>query len=71
MANNRLWLVHKSTGERVMLGKRMVQGWYVREGVDMTKQLDNFFAKTEQEYAAQDDFELEFEDDSLRSRSDA
>ncbi len=28
MANNRLFLVHESSGNAVMLGKRMGYGWY-------------------------------------------
>ncbi len=70
MANNRLWLVHKPSGHRIMLAKRMFHGWYVRYGVDMTKELDNFFERTEKDstYSDQDDFTLDFEDDDLRNR---
>ena len=62
MANNRLYLIHKPSGERVLLGKRMAWGWY--DHGNLSERIEKFFneaigdCKTS---AEQDDFELELE----------
>lgn len=63
MANNRLWLVHRPTGEAVCLGKRMGVGWYTS---DVGKSVADFFSRTEDagDPADQDDFILAIEDGS-------
>ncbi|MGR9384930.1 hypothetical protein [Rhizobium leguminosarum] len=63
MANNRLILVHRPTGLRIHLGKRMAQGWY---GAPEKAAFDAWFAKVEEagDYEGQDDFVLFIEDAS-------
>lgn len=76
MANNRLFLVHRPTGESVYLGKRMGYGWYGAYS-DLGSRLNEFFSRcAEKGYAAalqkpwlgaaddQDDFVLAIEDAS-------
>ena len=62
MANNRLYLKHKSTGKSVYLGKRMGWGWY---GVpeDVKQRIEDLFKIVEDESAFedQDEFYVELE----------
>ncbi len=61
MANNRMYLVFRPTGEKVFLGKRLAHGWY---GVpeDLAHRLEEMFERVQMEDAeSQDDFVLEFE----------
>ena len=60
MANNRLWLVHRPSGRRVFLGKRMAWGWYGAPE-DTGARLNAMFEAIE---CDQDDFELVMEDAS-------
>lgn len=65
MANNRLWLVHRPTGESVFLGKRMGVGWYGAHN-DLGSRINEFFSTCEDKGDAnnQDDFVLAIEDAS-------
>lgn len=64
MANNRVWLVHRPTGEAICLGKRMAYGWYNQTEMLGTK-LAGFFARCEESQSRdQDDFVLAMEDAS-------
>lgn len=42
MANNRLYLYHPASGERVFLAKRMGEGWHTI-GEELNANLDRFF----------------------------
>jgi hypothetical protein len=56
MANNRMYLVFKPTGDKVYLGKRMGYGWY-NVPDDIQQQLTNLFEVAENSYSgSQDDF---------------
>jgi hypothetical protein len=58
MANNRMWLVHKPTGRKVLLGKRLAGNWYRSlNDADMGKCLDGIL-----EQAFDDEFCLAMED---------
>lgn len=63
MANNRLWLLHRPSGERIFLGKRMALGWYGAPD-DLGAQITELYEKIEREYGVeeQDDFVLAMED---------
>ncbi len=66
MANNRMWLVHRPTGESICLGKRMAWGWYDRSE-DMSQRLNEFYQRCvdgDDSMAGQDDFVLAMEDAS-------
>lgn len=41
MANNRMWLVHKPTGRRVLLGKRLDGDWYIGN-LDLSEEMEKF-----------------------------
>ena len=56
MADNRLFLVHRPTNRAVMLGKRMLEGWYNHP---TQKDLEEFFSVTK--IYDQDDFILVIE----------
>ena len=43
MANNRLYIVHKPTGKKLYLGKRMGFGWYFHGHFDLNEKIDDFF----------------------------
>lgn len=60
MANNRMWLIHKPTKLGVMIGKRMLGGWY---GAPEQAELQRFFSYLEYaDEGRQDDFILAMED---------
>ena len=64
MANNRMWLVHVPTGERVCLGKRMGKGWY-RTGNTLDAEIRALFEaceESEEGTELQDHFQLVMED---------
>ena len=62
MANNRMFLVHRSTGYGVFLGKHMGYGWYGVPG-DVRDRIVDLFQKIEDEFQneGQDDFLLAME----------
>lgn len=59
MANNRLWLVHRPSGQSVYLGKRMAVGWHDAPA-DLAQRVAAFFEKCSP--GDQDDFALAIED---------
>lgn len=62
MADSRMFLVYRPTGDAVYLGKRMAWGWY---GVpdDVAERINELFAKAEQAACdfSQDDFAIAME----------
>ena len=63
MANNRMFLCFRPTGDAVMLGKRYGYGWIANR--NLGRQLQSLFSRIEQtlpEDASQDDFFLGMED---------
>jgi hypothetical protein len=65
MANNRMWLTHKPTGERVLLAKYYPStGWYVRDD-DLVDRLTKLFDGNEHRTVWGDTgYELEYESDA-------
>lgn len=70
MANNRLYLVFKPTGKKILLAKRMADEWYTRANAegepDLAGRLDAFFREAHQGHdygktSHRDDFALELE----------
>jgi hypothetical protein len=66
MANNRMFLVYRPTGDAVFLGKRMGFGWYGAPQ-DLEIRLSALFARSEEAASqnpqySQDDFLLAMED---------
>lgn len=63
MANNRMWLYHRPTGDAICLGKRMGMGYYAAPGL---KDMEAFYDRIEDQTGAhqQDDFMLVLEDAS-------
>jgi hypothetical protein len=61
MANNRLWLVHRPTGDKVMIGKRLAQAWWTPT---MMSETNNFFDRCFENTGviSQDDFQLVIDD---------
>ncbi len=59
MANNRMWLVHRPTGLAVLLGKRMLRGWYRPPS---REHLSEFYEFLDEYENAQDDFVIALED---------
>lgn len=61
MANNRMWLHHKPTGNAICLGKRMGDGWYHTGG---NQTLNEFYESCHQDLdgIGTDDFILLMED---------
>lgn len=65
MANNRMFLIYKPSKLGVMLGKRMIMGWYK---APESKELERFYDYVEaNHFDTMDDFVLAMED---CSRSD-
>lgn len=72
MANNRMYLVHVSSGKMVRLGKRMGWGWYGCEGAT-GQAIHKLFDEIEEQFCdretltfpGQDDFALVMEDNEL------
>lgn len=63
MANNRLWLVHRPSGQAICLGKRMAVGWYLPVGSDdLSARLEAMFNAIDDDMSKQDDFVLCIED---------
>lgn len=70
MANNRLVLHHRPTGNHIALGKRMGNGWYTNRSTDVD--MAAFYDKCDTDLASmgldvfehQDDFELLIEDNT-------
>lgn len=65
MANNRMFLVYRPTGDAVMLGKRMGWGWYDVPN-DISERIVQLFALAEKaalqnENFSQDDFAVAME----------
>lgn len=61
MANNRMFLVYRPTGDCVLLGKRLATGWYTpsEDVKSISEKLTELFQKAEKECSegkAQDDF---------------
>ena len=64
MANRRMWLVHRPSGRRVLIAKRMASGWYLNtSGDDLARALQSMFDDTQDSpsYEELDAFELELE----------
>ena len=64
MANNRMWLVHGPSGQRVLLGKRMGHGWYHTAGdKELGFMIKSFLEDCWEmsDFAEQDSFTLEVE----------
>lgn len=64
MANNRMYLVYRPTGDAVFLGKRMGWGWYNTPD-DLAERVVNLFKKIEEcvpDGCSQDDFAIALED---------
>jgi len=60
VANNRLWLVHRPTGEKISLGKRLSGGWYTNtENNDLNEFYDRCYTGI---FKGKDDFALVIED---------
>jgi len=60
MANNRIFLVHKPSGKRVTLGKRMGAGWY--NSNDLKSQINDFFDYIESNhFETMDEMCMEYE----------
>jgi hypothetical protein len=66
VANNRLILVHRPTGQSVYLAKRMGHGWYVGNApaAELGDRLNAFFDECQEPFEGQDDFMLVMEDES-------
>ena len=67
MANNRLFLVHRPTGEAVFLGKRMCGGWY---GVpdNVKERIEELFSRIANgSPGSQDDMVLAMEENDANS----
>ncbi len=63
MANNRMWLVHRTSGLAVLLGKRMAFGWYVRDAATIGDKMQLLYETVIQSHPGQqDDFSLLMED---------
>ena len=60
MANNRMYLQYRPTGELVYLGKRMSDGWY-DVPTDLTQKLQLLFDHAEASKCELDDFILSLE----------
>ena len=71
MANRYMYLVHKPTGKRINLGKRMGTGWYVQplhydeNNPSLQEAMDKFYKEVDSGEPAdlnpeQDDFEIKF-----------
>ena len=60
MADNRMWLVYRPTGNAVFLGKRMAEGWY---GVpdDLAHRIQALFDHAGQTEHSRDDMMLVME----------
>ena len=70
MANERMYLCYRPTGDAVFLGKRMAVGWYSPPD-DLPQRLGKLYDKAEEAYfkgSAQDDFAVVFEGDPLLAR---
>lgn len=68
MANNRMFLVHRPSGNRVYLGKRMAVGWYDAPP-DLGQKIAEMFNVVEHlapDGAGQDDFVIEMDDEIER-----
>jgi len=62
MANNRMYLVFRPTGDCVFLGKRLAEGWYGTPA-DLCERIEALFEKVmdRPEGASQDDFAIALE----------
>lgn len=60
MANNRMYLVHKVTGKKLYLGKRMGHGYY---NPQLPEALQTFFDQCAADDVTADPFVIEYEDD--------
>lgn len=59
MADNRMWLIHRPTQLGIMLGKRMMNGWY---GPPTQDESQRFFDYINEVSGSGDDFVLAMED---------
>lgn len=59
MANNRMRLAHRPSGQSIRLGKRMGWGWY---GAPTEAELNAFYDRCLEHGGGQDDFVLTMED---------
>ena len=65
MANNRMWLLHKPTGKRVLIAKRFGYEWF--HASDVAHGLDELFEQTfEDNPRLSDLFKLDMECDDIR-----
>ena len=66
MPNNKMYLVHIPTGLAVSLGKRMGQGWYIKESAsnELAKNIAKLYDVLDSSFnvGAQDDFAIALED---------
>lgn len=71
MANNRMFLVYRPTGDAVYLGKRMAHGWYGTPD-DLVERIEQLFAKVDAVSGfhgepSQDDFAIALEQGKRQS----
>lgn len=65
MANNRMWLVHKSTGRAVLLAKFYPSaGWYHPAPETAGQKLNAFLDETESDIADETEWELRYESEA-------
>jgi hypothetical protein len=65
MSNNRLWLIHRPSGEAVCLGSRTAVQWGVRNPVALGNAVHAFFDRVNdhgEDWSGRDDFVLALED---------
>ncbi len=64
MWDNRMWLVHRPTGESICLGKRMAWGWHGPPTQESLTEFYNRCVDGDDSIGGQDDFVLAMEDAS-------
>ena len=63
MANNRMWLVHKVSGEKFLLAKYYPStGWFCKHD-ETTAKLNEFFDVNDLHSDIGDEYRLEYEDE--------
>lgn len=65
MANNRMWLVCRGCGKKILLGKTMLSGYYVHYD-DIQTELNNFygehaFCDEKEEVYSENQYELAYD----------
>ena len=61
MANNRMYLVHRPTGQSLMVGKRMLEQWYTTPSFHSNSLNDFFGSVYHENEGGMDDFFLTME----------